>query len=163
MCKKQHKQHCQSQNELCKQAAAAPASDCHMFTVLHQKYRQCTSRLTCAGVHVCSPLSLWQACQQLVCLFQLRQCIHCIQHCFCLQISSPPSRSCRCASAMREGVFLGVSCLVKSRVFAHLVALGLVSMMLRCMIVKTVELVDRIMMRKTDCFGKARLVPHLPS
>ena len=39
--------------------------------------------------------------------------------------------------------------LVKSRVFAHLVALGLVSMMLRCMIVKNVELVDRIEMRKT--------------
>ena len=33
-------------------------------------------------------------------------------------------------------------CLVKSRGFAHLAALGLVSMMLRCMIVKTVKLVD---------------------
>ncbi len=54
-------------------------------------------------------------------------------------------------------------CLVKSRVFAHLVALGLVSMMLRCMIIKTVELVDRTEMRKTDCFGKTRLVPHVPS
>jgi len=32
-------------------------------------------------------------------------------------------------------------CLVKSRGFAHLAALGLVSMMLRCVIVKTVELV----------------------
>ena len=30
-------------------------------------------------------------------------------------------------------------------------------------IVKTVELVDRIEMRKTDCFGEARLVPHVPS
>ncbi len=43
------------------------------------------------------------------------------------------------------------------------VALGLVSMMLRCVIVKTVELVDLIEMRKTDCFGKTRLVPHIPS
>ena len=52
-------------------------------------------------------------------------------------------------------------CLVKLRGFAHLVALGLVSMMLLCMIVKLVELVDRIEMRKTDCFGKTRLVPHV--
>ena len=37
------------------------------------------------------------------------------------------------------------------------------SMMLLCMIVKLVELVDRIEMRKTDCFGKTRLVPHVPS
>ena len=35
--------------------------------------------------------------------------------------------------------------------------------LLRCMIVNTVELVDRIEMRKTDCFGKTRLVPHVPS
>ena len=54
-------------------------------------------------------------------------------------------------------------CLVKLRGSAHLVAPGLVSMMLLCMIVKTVRLVDRIEMRKTDCFGKTRLVPHLPS
>ncbi len=58
---------------------------------------------------------------------------------------------------------LGSFCLVKSRGFAHLVALGLVLMMLRCMIFKPVELVDRIEMRKTDCFGKTRLVPHIPS
>ena len=32
------------------------------------------------------------------------------------------------------------------------------SVMLLCMIVKLVELVDRIEMRKTDCFGKTRLV-----
>ena len=54
-------------------------------------------------------------------------------------------------------------CLVKSRGFAHLVALSVVSMMLLCMIVKLVELVDRIEMRKTDCFGKTRLVLHVPS
>ncbi len=38
-----------------------------------------------------------------------------------------------------------------------------VSMMLLCMIVKPVGLVDRIQMRKTDCFGKTRFVPHVPS
>ncbi len=42
--------------------------------------------------------------------------------------------------------------------FSILVAPGL-----RCMIVKPVELVDRIEMRKTDCFGETRLVPHVPS
>ncbi len=45
----------------------------------------------------------------------------------------------------------------------HLVALGLIQMMLLCMIVKPVGLVDRIEMRKTDCFGKTRLCPHVPS
>ncbi len=50
--------------------------------------------------------------------------------------------------------------LVKSRCFAHLVTLGPVSMMLRRNIVKPVKLVDRIEMRKTDCFGKTRLVLH---
>ena len=54
-------------------------------------------------------------------------------------------------------------CLVKSRGLAHLAALGLVSMMLRRVIVKTVKLVDRIEMRKTDGFGKTRLVLHVPS
>ena len=54
-------------------------------------------------------------------------------------------------------------CLVKLRGFAHLVAPGLVSMMLLCLIVKLVDLVDRIGMRKTDCIGKTRLVPHVPS
>jgi len=33
-------------------------------------------------------------------------------------------------------------CLVKSRALTHLAALGLASMMLRCVIVKTVKLVD---------------------
>jgi hypothetical protein len=42
-------------------------------------------------------------------------------------------------------------------------ALGLVSMMLRCVIVKSVELVDLIKMRKTDSFGETRLVLHVPS
>jgi len=53
--------------------------------------------------------------------------------------------------------------LVKLRGSAHLVAPGLVSMMLLCMIVKPVGLVDRIEMRKTDCLGRTRLVPHVPS
>ena len=46
---------------------------------------------------------------------------------------------------------------------SHLVALGLVSMMLLCKIAKPVGLVDRTEMRKTDCFGKTRLVLHVPS
>ena len=54
-------------------------------------------------------------------------------------------------------------CLVKLRGFAHLVALGLVSMMLLCKIAKPVGLIDHIEMRKTDCFGKTRLVLHVPS
>ena len=53
-------------------------------------------------------------------------------------------------------------CLVKSRGFAYLDLLGLVSMMLLCVIVKTVAL-DLIEMRKTDCFGETGLVPHLSS
>ena len=51
-------------------------------------------------------------------------------------------------------------CLVKLRGCAHLVALGLVSMLLLCKIVKPL---DHIEMRKTDCFGKTRLVLHVPS
>ena len=54
-------------------------------------------------------------------------------------------------------------CLVKLRGFAHLVALGLVSMLLLCKIAKPVGLVDRIEMRKTDCFGKTRLHHELES
>ncbi len=54
-------------------------------------------------------------------------------------------------------------CLVKSRGFAHLAALGLVSMMLRCVIVKPVELVDLREMRKTACFEETRFVLHVPS
>jgi len=37
------------------------------------------------------------------------------------------------------------------------------SMMLRCVVVTTVGLVDLTEMRKTDCFAKTRLVPHVPS
>ena len=51
-------------------------------------------------------------------------------------------------------------CLVESKGLAHLAALGLDSMMLRCMIVKIVKLVDPIEMRKTDIFGEKRLVLH---
>ena len=54
-------------------------------------------------------------------------------------------------------------CLVKSRGLAHLSAPGPVSMMLRCVIVKTAKLVDPIEMRKTDSFGETRLVLHAPS
>ena len=50
-------------------------------------------------------------------------------------------------------------CLVKSRGFAHLLALGLISMMSHCVIVIIVELVDLIEMRKTACSGKTRHVP----
>lgn len=35
--------------------------------------------------------------------------------------------------------------------------------MLLYLIVKHVELVDRTGMRKTDCFGRTSLVPHVPS
>ena len=44
-----------------------------------------------------------------------------------------------------------------------LAALGLVSMMLRCLTVKTVKSVDPIEMRKTDSFGETGLVLHVPS
>ena len=54
-------------------------------------------------------------------------------------------------------------CLVKLRGSTHLVALGLVSMMLLCVIAKPIRLVDRIEMRKTDCFEKTTLVLHIPS
>ena len=54
-------------------------------------------------------------------------------------------------------------CLVNLRGSAHLVALGLVSMMLLCVIAKPAILVDRIEMRKTDCFGKITPVLHIPS
>ncbi len=36
-------------------------------------------------------------------------------------------------------------------------------MMLRCPIVETVGLVDLVEMHQTDCFGKTRLGPHIPS
>ncbi len=54
-------------------------------------------------------------------------------------------------------------CLVKSRGFAHLTPLGLVSKMLHCVIVKTAEMVDLTGMHKTDCSGERSLVPHVPS
>ena len=53
--------------------------------------------------------------------------------------------------------YLRSFCLVKSKGFAHLVALGLVSTMLRCILVKIVELVDRIEMRNTDCLERQYL------
>jgi len=40
---------------------------------------------------------------------------------------------------------------------------SLVSMMLRCVIVKTVKTVNLVEMRKTDCFGETRIVLHIPS
>ena len=53
--------------------------------------------------------------------------------------------------------------LVKSKGFVHLDALGLVSMMLCYVTVKTVISIDRIRMLKTDCSGETRLAPHVPS
>ena len=49
------------------------------------------------------------------------------------------------------------------RGFAHLAALGLVSMMLHYLIVNTVVLVGLIGMHKTGCPGETRLVLHVPS
>ena len=54
-------------------------------------------------------------------------------------------------------------CLVESRGLAHLAALGLVSMMMRRVTVKTVKLVDPIELRKTDSFEETKLVLHVPS
>ncbi len=56
-------------------------------------------------------------------------------------------------------------CLVKSgpRGFAHLAALGLVSMMLHYVIVKAVDLVGLTGMHKTSCSGETRIVLHVPS
>ena len=54
-------------------------------------------------------------------------------------------------------------CLVKSRGFAHLAAIGLVSMMLHYMIIKTVVSVGLTRMHKTGCSGEIRLVLHVPS
>ncbi len=53
--------------------------------------------------------------------------------------------------------------MVKSRGFAHLAALGLVSMMLHYVIVKTVVLVGLTGMHKTGCSGETRLGLHVPS
>ena len=54
-------------------------------------------------------------------------------------------------------------CLVKSKGFPHLAALGLLSMMLRYVIVKPVELVRLTRMHKKGCSGETRLVLHVPS
>ncbi len=54
-------------------------------------------------------------------------------------------------------------CLVMSRGFAHLAALGLVSMMLPYVTVKTVVLVGLTGMHKTGCSGETRIVLHIPS
>ena len=48
-------------------------------------------------------------------------------------------------------------CLVKLRGFAHLVALGLISMLLLCKIAKPVGLINRIEMRKTDVLERQDL------
>ena len=53
--------------------------------------------------------------------------------------------------------------LVQSRVLAHLAGLGLVSVMLHCAIIKTVESVCTTGMHKTSCSGETRLVLHKPS
>ncbi len=54
-------------------------------------------------------------------------------------------------------------CLVKSKGFAHLAALGLVSMMLHYVTVKTVVLVGLTGTHNTGCSGETRLVLHVPS
>ena len=46
----------------------------------------------------------------------------------------------------------------ESRGFAHLAAVGLVSMLLHYVIVKTVVLIGLIGMHKTGCFGETRLI-----
>jgi len=52
---------------------------------------------------------------------------------------------------------------VMSRGFAHLADLGLVSMMLPYVTVKTVVLVGLTGMHKTGCSGETRIVLHIPS
>ncbi len=89
---------------------------------------------------------------------------------FSLGIGAAPclwSLSCKAKDAARSGC-LTIYCprsfrLVKSRGCAHLVALGLVLMMLRCVMVKIAKLVDLIEMHKTDCYAETRLVLHVPS
>ncbi len=53
------------------------------------------------------------------------------------------------------------SCLVKLRGFVHLAALGLVSKMLRGVVVKSVLYI--IVMRKIDGFGETNFVPYVLS
>ncbi len=48
-------------------------------------------------------------------------------------------------------------CLVKSEGFAHLVALGVVSMMLYYVIGKTVTSIELMRMHRTDCFAQIRV------
>ncbi len=52
---------------------------------------------------------------------------------------------------------------VKSRAFAHLAVLGLVSMMLCYVIVKTVVLVGLMGLLETGCSEETRLVLHVLS
>ena len=54
-------------------------------------------------------------------------------------------------------------CLVKLRVAAPQVALGLVSMMLHQVTVMNAALLGHTRMLRTDRFGKTRLVLHVPS
>ena len=54
-------------------------------------------------------------------------------------------------------------CLVKLRVPAPQDALGLVTMMLHQVIVVNAVLLGHARMLRTDCFGKTRLVLHVPS
>ena len=54
-------------------------------------------------------------------------------------------------------------CLLKPRGFGHLVALGLVSMMLHYVCVNTVVPIDLIGMLRTDCSGETRLALHASS
>ncbi len=53
-------------------------------------------------------------------------------------------------------------CLVKSIGFAHVVALGLGSMMLCYVIGKIVASIDFIRMHRTNCSGKTRIAWHVP-
>ena len=55
------------------------------------------------------------------------------------------------------------ACCLCAAWYTHLDALGLVSMMLCYVTVKTVVSIDRIRMLKTDCSGETRLAPHVPS
>ena len=68
-------------------------------------------------------------------------------------------QGCRFCCHHSLGRFFGLATLG----FAHLAALGLVSMMLHDVIVKTVELVGFLGMPKTSCSGETRRVLHEPS
>ena len=62
-----------------------------------------------------------------------------------------------------SGCLRALKPLVKSRGFAHLAALGLISMMLHYVIAKSVVSVGLIGNYKTGCSGETRLVLHVPS